>query len=60
MKSESDAQSSRLIIIVLQVGPVKIYAAAVETLRERKDRMKPVYLPPKLVDELVWSLNFHS
>jgi len=32
IKSQSDAQSSRLIIVVLQVGAVKIYAAAVEAL----------------------------
>jgi hypothetical protein len=32
---------------------VKIYVAAVEALRKRKDSMK-LSLPPKLVKNLVW------
>jgi hypothetical protein len=40
--SAFNAQGSRLIIVVVQLGAVKIYvAAAVEALRgKRKDRMK--------------------
>jgi hypothetical protein len=42
-----NAQGSRPIIVVVQLGAVKIYVAAVEALR-KKDRMKPS-LPPKLM-----------
>jgi hypothetical protein len=41
--SASNAQGSRVIVAVVQVGAVKIYVAAVEALRKkgkRKDRMK--------------------
>jgi hypothetical protein len=45
---------SKIIIMAVQVGAVKIYVAAMEALREkRKDRMK-LNLPPKLVGKLVW------
>jgi predicted oxidoreductase (fatty acid repression mutant protein) len=44
-----NAQGSRLIIVIVQVvGAVKIYVAAVEALRKRKDRMK-LSVPPKLM-----------
>ncbi len=43
-----NAQGSRLIIVIVQVGAVKIYVAAVEALRKRKDRMK-LSLPPKFM-----------
>jgi hypothetical protein len=36
--SAFNAQGSTLIIIVVKVGRVKIYVAAVEALRKRKDR----------------------
>jgi hypothetical protein len=55
LKSAFNAQGSRLIIVVVQVGAVKIYVAAVEAGRSGKikDRMK-LCLPPKLVEKLVW------
>jgi hypothetical protein len=46
------AQGSRLIIVVVQVRPVKIYVAAVEALK-RKDTMK-LSLTSKLEEKLVW------
>ncbi len=36
--SAFNAQGSRVIIVVVQVGPVKIYVAAVETLRKKERR----------------------
>jgi hypothetical protein len=40
-----NAQGSRVIIVVVQVGAVKIYVAAVEALRKKErggqNRMKP-------------------
>jgi NADH:ubiquinone oxidoreductase subunit 6 (subunit J) len=47
------AQGLRVIIVVVQVGAVKIYVAAVEALMKRKDRMK-LSLLPKLVEKLIW------
>jgi len=48
-QSAFNAQGSRLIIIVVQLGAVKIYVAAAEALSgKRKDRMK-LSLPPKLM-----------
>jgi uncharacterized membrane-anchored protein len=35
----------RVIIVVVQVGAMKIYVAAVEALRKKKDRMKPSLSP---------------
>ncbi len=49
--SAFNAHGSRVIIVVLQVGAVKIYVAAVEALT--KEGMK-LSLPPKLVEKLVW------
>ncbi len=48
--SAFNAQSSRLIIVVVQLGAVKIYVAASSggAQGERKDRMK-LSLPPKLM-----------
>jgi len=43
-----DAQGSRVIINIVQVGAVKKYVAGVKALR--KEGMKP----PKLVEKLVW------
>jgi hypothetical protein len=51
--SAFNAQVSRVIIVVLQVGAVKIYVAAVEALT--KEGMK-LSLPPKLMQKLVWVL----
>jgi hypothetical protein len=52
-----NAQGSRVIIIVVQVGTVKIYVTAAEEQWRRsgkkKQRMK--FVPPsKLVEKLVW------
>jgi hypothetical protein len=52
--STFNAQGSKVIIIVVQVGVVKIYVATAEVLRKKK-RMK-LSLPPKLVENLVWVL----
>jgi hypothetical protein len=49
--SAFNAQGSRVIMILVQVGAVKIYVAAAEQWRrwgKRKDRMK-LNLSPKLV-----------
>jgi hypothetical protein len=51
--SASNAQGSWVIIVVVQVGVVKIYVAAVQALRKRKHKMK-LSLWPKLVEKLVW------
>jgi len=51
--SAFNAQGSRVIIIVVQVGAVKIYVTAAQALRRKKQRMK-LSLPPKLVEKLVW------
>jgi hypothetical protein len=48
-----NAQGSRLIIVVVQGGPVKIYMAGVQGLRKRKHRMK-LSLSPNWVEKLVW------
>jgi len=54
--SAFNAQGSRVIIVVVHVGAVKIYVAAVEAARrswKRKEGMK-LSFPPKLVGKLVW------
>jgi hypothetical protein len=38
--SASNAQGSRLIIVVVQVGAVKIYVAAVKALRKKETHRK--------------------
>jgi len=43
-------KGSRVIIVVVQVGAVKIYVAAVQVLRKKGNTS----LPPKLVEKLVW------
>jgi len=48
MNSVWNAQGLRLIMVVVQLGVVKIYVAAVEALRKRRDRMK-LSLPSKFV-----------
>jgi hypothetical protein len=49
--SASNAQGSRVIIVIVQVGAQKIYVAALKALLKRKDRMK-LSLPPKLLEKL--------
>jgi hypothetical protein len=51
--SAFNAQGSRVIIVVVQGGAVKIYVAAVQALRKRMHRMK-LSLPPNWVEKLVW------
>ncbi len=52
--SPFNAQGLRVIIVVVQVGAVKIYVAAqCRRSGKRKHRMK-LSLPPKLVGKLVW------
>jgi hypothetical protein len=46
------AQGSKVIIVVVQVGAVKIYVAGVEALRKKNEGMK-LSLLPKLVEQLV-------
>jgi nicotinamidase-related amidase len=54
------AQSSRLIIVVVQLGAVKIYVAAVEALRkkERQDGWRR-WNPAKLYRQNWWFSEFH-
>jgi hypothetical protein len=40
-------------MVVVQVGAVQIYVAAMQALKKRKHRMK-LSLPPKFVEKLVW------
>jgi len=53
--SAFNAQGSRVIIVVVQVGAVKISVCARSAGAQvkRKHRMKR-NLPPKLVEKLVW------
>jgi hypothetical protein len=46
-------KGSRVIIVVVKVGAVKIYVAAMHALREKRTQMK-LSLPPKYVEKLVW------
>jgi hypothetical protein len=45
--SASNAQGSRLIIVVVQFGAVKIYVATVEALR-KKERQDETQFPTKI------------
>jgi len=47
------AQGSRIIIVVVHVGAVKIYVVAVEELR-KKERGHETQFATKLVEKLVW------
>jgi hypothetical protein len=50
LNSTFNAQRSRVLIVVVQVGAVKIYVAAVQGAQEKgKHRMK-LSLPPKFVE----------
>jgi hypothetical protein len=51
--SAFNAQVSRVIIAIVQVGAVKIYVPAVRRSGKRKHWMK-LSLPLKLVEKLVW------
>ncbi len=53
--SAFNAQGSRVIIVVVEVGVVKISVAAVKAFREKERGMK-LSLTPKLVEKLVWVL----
>jgi len=56
-KSAFNAQGSRLIVVALQVGAVKIYATIEEALKKRKDRVK-LSSPQKLRSHQTWMLMF--
>jgi hypothetical protein len=47
-----NAQGLKVIIVVVQVGAVKIYVAGVEARKKKNEGMK-LSLPPKLVEQLV-------
>jgi hypothetical protein len=51
--STFNAQGSRVIIVVVQVGTVKIYVAEVGGAQEKR-RQDETQLPPKLVEKLGW------
>jgi hypothetical protein len=51
--SAFNAQGSRITIVIVHVTAVKIYVAAVQALRRKKNGTK-LSLPPKLVEKLVW------
>jgi hypothetical protein len=50
--STFNAQGSRAILVVLQVGAVKIYVTTLKALRKNEKRGSS--LPPELVEKLVW------
>ncbi len=52
-----NAQGSRIIIVPLQVGAVKIYAARVEALK-KKERQGQTHSPQKLRSSHPWMLMF--
>jgi len=56
--SAFDTQSSRLIIVVVQLGAVKIYVAAVEALR-KKGKTGWRWNPAKLYHQNWWFSEFH-
>ncbi len=68
LKPNINAQGSRVIIVVVQVGAVKIYvAAAVQALREKETQDETQFTTKNLVEKLVclgpsYFLleNFHS
>jgi hypothetical protein len=47
--SAFNAQGSRLIIVVVQLGAVKTFVAAVEALRKMERQGMKLSLPPKLM-----------
>jgi hypothetical protein len=63
--SAFNAQSSRGIIVAVQVGAVKIYVAAVEALREKErqgetqETISLVSPPPLNANVLPWILNYY-
>ncbi len=48
LKSAFDAQGSRVIIVVVQVGAVKLHVAVVQALRKKETQDGTLSLPPKL------------
>jgi len=53
---------SRVIIVVVHVGAVKIYVAEVEALqkkKERQDEIHSVYHQKKLVEILLWFQSYY-
>jgi len=58
-KSAFNAQGSRIIIVALQVGAVKIYAATVKTTLKKKERPQKVTSPgPPPLNANVFNFNF--
>jgi predicted oxidoreductase (fatty acid repression mutant protein) len=51
--STFNTQSSRVIIVVVQVGAVKIYVAAVQALR-KKETQDETQFTTKIGGKLVW------
>jgi hypothetical protein len=47
-------QDSRVIIVSVQVGTLKIYVVAVEALKEKERGDETESLSPKLVEKLIW------
>ncbi len=54
--SAFNAQHSRVIIVVVQVGAVKIYVTAVQARSGKRKHRTKLSLPPELVEKLVWVL----
>jgi len=52
--SAFNAQGSRLIMLVVQVGAVKIYAAAVEALRKKERQYETQFTTKICWKKLVW------
>jgi NADH:ubiquinone oxidoreductase subunit 6 (subunit J) len=50
--SAFNAQGLRVIIVVVHVGAVQIYVAAVQVLKKKETQDES--LPPELVEKLVW------
>jgi hypothetical protein len=44
-----NAQGSRLILVIVRVGEVEIYVAAMEALRKKERQDEDHSLPPKLM-----------
>jgi hypothetical protein len=57
--SAFDAEGSRLIILVVQVGAVKIYVAAVEAIR-KKERQDETQFITKIGRKTSLSVNYFA
>jgi len=51
--SAFNAQGSRVIIVVVQVGAVKIYVAAVQALRKKETLVCKIFNPSYAFDALL-------